>query len=409
MSARTMAMEASMTAQIKGLRLSGNPIQFELAQRLQCCQYGRKDRRRGLKSDWPPMCRSVACVFCRGGIRKREGMRVAKHFADADNEACSFATIMLVRIGDLDTIPKIVGRLRTCLRNLRDRHARHDPRWASLEATGMVEVDAMTAETITVLPPQRRMVIENLPQEGAGDTVWVLHVHLAVHAPELSRDELREAFQRQYPGSSGRVDVQPFHSKKVVPANAAHTVSYAAKHAMEIKLTRGYKEAWPPASQLLYWGWLYGQHDGLRPLRVRLGPKARRSKTEVEAPVFQQIVDAEVTPADPDEVQEIMGNHVAIPTGQEHVLVEAEEPVPLASHALAPASGSLSTKVLGKVVGVLRGAAPGRVRAIVNRIRGVLPSGPVWQDAGSRLRAGLVVGWQLLSLAFVLAYPTDSS
>lgn len=305
-----------MTALIKGLRDTGDPVHLELAQRLQCCQYVRRDRRRGLRSNWPPMCRLMACAFCRRWILKKEGRRVAKHFTGMDNEVCSFVTIMLARTGDLDTIPGIIGSFRVDLRNLRDRLARRDPRWASFEAVGMVEVDAMIAEEICVLPPQRRAVIESLPSYGSGDVVWVVHVHLAVHAPELSHDELCEAFQRQYPGSPECVDVQPFHSDKAALDNAANVGSYPAKHTMQTTFTRGLKEAWPLAWQLLYWGWLHGLGDGLRPLRIRLGPKGKPTKTKieavVEAPAPEQIVDVKMAPADPDGKWKKMGNHVAM-------------------------------------------------------------------------------------------------
>lgn len=124
-----------------------------------------------------------------------------------------------------------------------------------------------------------------------------------------------------------------------------------------------------------------------------------RASYRLEDAIFaapQQIVDGEVTPAQPDETEK-MGNHVAILTGRKQVPVEADELTLLASAVLIPAPGSFSTIVLGKVVGLLRRVVPDRARPIVDRLR-VFPNGPIGQDAGSRLCVGLAAGWQLLSL-----------
>jgi hypothetical protein len=273
-----------VTQLITALRASGDPVQTDLAGRMARCQQGREDRRAGIPLDWPPMCRSPACPYCRRWLSKSWRSRAANRFAHADNDDCYHCTIMLARSGSLDAVRDLVRLLRTDLRNLRDRAARRDRRWQTLEMVGQVEVDALGPHDIGDLPPQRKAVVENLPTFGGSSgyvthdqiVVWVSHVHLACHAPLLTGDDLLTAFRQHWPGPPERVDVGPFIAGDA-GHNAGAIIGYACKHEMRIKLKDGFDLSWPVAVQAAYWGWLHGLRNGLAPLRVRLG-KVRDSR-----------------------------------------------------------------------------------------------------------------------------------
>ena len=149
---------------------------------------------------------------------------------------------------------------------------------------GQVEVDALGPLDISDLPPQRRRVVENLPAFGGPSgyatydqiVAWVSHVHIACHAPLLTRDDLLGAFRRQWPGPEERVDVRAFIEGDA-GQNAGAIISYASKHDMRIRLKDGFDLCWPVAVQATYWGWLHGLRNGLAPLRVRIGPVGAKS------------------------------------------------------------------------------------------------------------------------------------
>jgi hypothetical protein len=286
--------EARATALTAALRGSGEPGQIDLADRLQRCQRGRADRRQGIPSDWPPMCRSVACPFCHRWLAKGWRARAAAQMAHADNEACSMVTVMLARSGRLDAIRDVVHDLRVALRNLRDRLARKDRRWCTMEMVGVVEIDAVGPGDIALLPPRRCAVVEALPLVGGAAgyatwdqiVTWVSHVHIACHAPHLSRGDLREVFGQQWPAAvPGRVDVRPFRDGKAGD-NAGGIIDYAAKFEMRMSLRDGFDLEWPMPVQAAYFGWLHDQHNGMATLRVRIGPIADKHKS-APAPVEQ--------------------------------------------------------------------------------------------------------------------------
>jgi hypothetical protein len=266
---------------IAALRASGDPDQIDLAGRLWRCQRGREDRRKGIPTHWPPMCRSPACPACRRWLSRSWRDRAAERMANADNNACHLITVMLARSGSLDAVRTLARQLRTELRNLRDRNARTDWRWRSVEMIGQIEVDAFGFDDIGLLPPQRRNVIETLPAFGGCATcdqpvVWVPHVHIACHAPNLSEDDLHAAFARQWPGDPRRVDVRPFVEGEA-GTNAAAIIGYACKHEMRIALKDGFDLCWPITVQATYWGWLHGLRNGLAPLRLRIGAMSENS------------------------------------------------------------------------------------------------------------------------------------
>jgi hypothetical protein len=294
-------MENIASELITALRASGDPVQVDLASHLWRCQQGREDRRKGVPFDWPPMCRSPACPSCRRWLSKSWRDRAAERMACADNNACHLITVMLARSGSLDAVRTLTRQLRTELRNLRDRNARTDLGWRSVEMVGQVEVDAFGPEDICLLPPQRRTVIEALPAFGGSCgyatynqiVVWVSHIHIACHAPHLSAGELHGAFARQWPGDPRRVDVRPFREGEA-GANAGAIIGYASKHEMRFALKDGFDLCWPIAVQAAYWGWLHGLRNGLAPLRLRVGAMGER-KSSASYPATQSRMSETIT------------------------------------------------------------------------------------------------------------------
>jgi hypothetical protein len=204
--------------------------------------------------------------------------RAADRMAHAANESCFLITVALARSAKVDAVREVARQLRVELRNLRDRNARSNHAWRSVEIIGQVEVDAIGPDDIRFLPPRRRSVIEALPLFGgfsgdaAGDqiAVWISHVHLVVHAPSLSQRDLCVAFRRQWPGPVERVDVRPF-AEGNAGDNAGRIIGYATKHEMRVKLKDNFHLVWPIAVETAYWGWLHSLHNGLAPLRIGIG------------------------------------------------------------------------------------------------------------------------------------------
>jgi hypothetical protein len=271
--------EAEISSLIEALRRSGDLTQIDLAKRLWRCQQGRKDRRRGISASWPRLCRRPACASCRKFLAQGWRDWAAAQMANADNGSCYLVTIMVARSEALEVLPECVYGLRTALRNLRDRKARQDSCWGRVGLVGQVEIDALGVEDIYLLPPQRRMVIEALPVLGRSDPssrdVWIPHLHIGCHAPGLDMADLELALERQWPGA-GRVDVRCFQDRSA-GENAGRIIGYASKHMMRLALKDGFYDAWPYSVQARYWGWLHSLRQGLKPLRMKIGPtKAKK-------------------------------------------------------------------------------------------------------------------------------------
>ena len=255
---------------ITALRVSGDSVQIDLAGRLSRCQQGREDRRNGIILQWPPMCRSPTCTYCRRWLSKTWQARAASRMAHADNDDCYLVTIVLARSGSLDAIRDVVRQLRVDLRNLRDRNARLNRCWRSVEMIRQAEIKAMGPHDILLLPPQRRTVIEALPAFGSSFgyatwdqiVVWVTHVHIACYLPSVNPDELYKALQQQWPGPVKRVEVRAFLEGDAGDNAGKIIGGYACKHEMRVKLKDDFHLYWPVAVQAAYWGWLHGLRNG---------------------------------------------------------------------------------------------------------------------------------------------------
>lgn len=202
-------------------------------------------------------------------------------FSNAEHDDCMMATVLICRSGTLDWMRDTLDTFRIQLRNLRDRMAKGDPRWASVAMCGQVELDAIPQERWHDLPDDKRAVLDVLPTTIWGFTHWVPHSHIAIHAPDLSQAEVAAALSQQWPGD-GRVDVCEFDPAYTVADNAKQIISYAGKHRFTNRLRvpcddgfrRWWFDPWPVSTQAEYWSWIGGMRRGLSPLRVMLGARA---------------------------------------------------------------------------------------------------------------------------------------
>ena len=269
---RVRSMESEIVAMIEALRELGDN---DLAGRLWRCSRSRDDKRlaqqMGITTGWAKLCRSQACPSCRKWLSESGRRKAARQFQHADGAVCSHVTIMLARTSELGVVQEVVRQLRIGLRNLRDRKARQTARWASVEAYGSVEVDALCSEDVPVLPPQRKAVVEALPTYGTAAVMWLPHAHLSVHHPDVDRNELRDALAQQWTGPAERVNVRPFEPGSA-GENTGNLYAYATKADMRTQFTGWTEMAWPISWQASYWSWLCGMKNGMAPLRLKMGP-----------------------------------------------------------------------------------------------------------------------------------------
>lgn len=262
------------------LRARGDHHCDDLADRLDRCRaaataraaWRRETGRPPLRADLYE-CRSAACPACRGQVRRRSQHQAYDHFLHADAAECSLVTVVLARAGSVAHIVAAVPRWRAVLKRLRKREAEHDVAWQDLVLTGVVEIDAVDALDLHRLGSCRRALIPNLTalsSIGDNSATWVPTLHLAVHHPGLERGVLAEALCALWP-LNRQVDVRPFMREGTGAEQAAHVTGYALK-LRQVTMISDVSEPWPGARSAELFGCLHARRDGLRPLRVTLGP-----------------------------------------------------------------------------------------------------------------------------------------
>lgn len=256
---------------------SDDPGLRALAARMVRCQQSRaeksrsRDLRSAVRQGWGYQCKTVTCTACRRAHVRKWQRKVHARFAEADNEVCSHVTVHLARVGDLDGVHGVVHSARRACRDLRDRRARQDFRWRSVEMVGLVEVDAMASDDVPLLLPNRAEMLPSLPLVSTiGSVMWLPHLHAAFHHPGVERAELQAVLEGRWDGPH-RVDVKPFHDDKLASENAADVFGYASKFDASTN-THGIEEPWPVTRRAEWWGWLHSLQRGIDALRVSLNP-----------------------------------------------------------------------------------------------------------------------------------------
>lgn len=270
---RTQALTAA-------LRTRGDEHWDDLANRLHRCRtaaaaraaWRRETGRPPLRTDLYE-CRSVACPNCRGQVVRRSQHQAYDRFLHTDAAECSLATVVLARAGGVADVLAAVPRWRATLKRLRKREAQHDAAWQDLTLTGVVEIDAVDTLDLPRLAPSRRALLPCLPVlSAAGDdgVTWVPSLHLAVSHRGLEHVDLARALCNLWP-LGRQVDVRPFVREGTGAEQAAHVTGYALK-LRQVTTISGASEPWPAAWSAELFGCLHARRDGLRPLRVTLGP-----------------------------------------------------------------------------------------------------------------------------------------
>jgi hypothetical protein len=274
-------LEQRTSGLIAALRESGDPVQLDVAGRLWRCQRQRDERREGLRDRVDRPCRHVACEHCRRWVGREWRERAAKAMADAENRSSSHVTILLACTGILEDVRPTVEAMRRALRNLRNRRARKDHRWKLVSMVGLAEVDIMAPEDVVILPPDRRVAVPALPViTTPREVLYVIHVHLAISHPGISRDDIKKFLVKQWPGPF-RVDVKDFREMAEAPENVGGIIAYAAKREETISLNGDRKLDVPVAWIAAYWGYLHSLGSGLSSLRVRISAVRPGEKVEM--------------------------------------------------------------------------------------------------------------------------------
>lgn len=252
-----------------------------LASQMRSCLTGRlvdrENRRNGSKAPPHARCRRTCCEGCRAVLNEKLGQRTCHRWKgiQSGSEAamsCSIVTVVLGRCGALIEVDHVIRRTRACIRN-----KRRSWKWASATGDGIVEVDGIEAADITRVLPGRWNALQDIPQHGRQTGfLFCPCLHLALHHPHLTRDEVRVALQEMWPGRNV-VDVRPMNSNDVGD-EAGGFVSYAAKHAQVTSLAHEVKP-WNPSARIAYWSWLCGRNSGIRPLRIEFKPARVRDNT----------------------------------------------------------------------------------------------------------------------------------
>ncbi|SDB55802.1 hypothetical protein [Belnapia rosea] len=287
-------MEAEQGELLAALYDNGAPHAVHLADKLSRCRAcreklrrwgGRPDLRHVLAAEGGRYrCEHHACWSCRRakgrGIAKREAAR----FCNADNEHCSHLTIADSVTRDLSVVRQRVTAMARALRDRRDAMARANPSWRGVEITGHIELDPYWPDDLESLAPDQRALIPSLPviaHVGEGH-MWVLRGHLAVRHDGIARDEVVEAFSRQWQGVN-RVHAVAFHDDKLAQENAGHVVAYSIKHLHKHDVGE-MSLRWSVAWQVEYWSWLHEMGRGLQPLRISVGPQQMKNSVPSSAP-----------------------------------------------------------------------------------------------------------------------------
>ena len=220
-------------------------------------------------------CRSPACPDCLRRHISREQRVAQSWFGQHDNSDLAMVSVVLEASSDVTGIGDAIVRSRDANRNRFKACRRKSARWDGVYLAGWHEVDAVAADQISLLPPERRELIEQLVpwSLSSGGPAWVTTYHGIVHLNGLAPQDIELAFRRQWP-LERQVHVQGFKPYRPVLVNINRIVSYVHKFACTVKLNDGYVEPWPISWQSDYFGWLQGaQRNAFETLRFTVGPK----------------------------------------------------------------------------------------------------------------------------------------
>jgi len=249
------------------LRQEREPASQELAKRMDRCGVAWKDGRYE--------CRTPSCVDCRQRYIGREQRVARRWFSDHKPENLAFVSVVLEATSEVTRLAELIKRSRNDTRNRMKASRRTSPQWRGAYMAGWHEIDAVAADQIPLLPPQRRELMEQLVpwSLSSGGPAWVATYHGIFHLNGLSAEDVSVEFGRQWP-IRRQVHVKPFELATPVVTSLDRIVSYSNKFSNMVHLNDGYVETWPVSWESSLFGWLQASHrNAFEALRFRIGPQ----------------------------------------------------------------------------------------------------------------------------------------
>ena len=228
------------------LRAGHNPTDRPLLEKLDACGVGWNGRY---------LCRTPACFRCRQiNIRRqqRESLTLLGHFKNHD---LAWVTVVLGATSNINGLTPMIAKSRQDTRNCFVSARRRDPRWHDTYLRAWHEIDAVGADHLPILPPDRKSLIPALAPMAAQTSLptWIPTWHAVMFRNGLSDDEIKCQFRRQWK-LDHQVDVQPLDRDKAVTDNLNELSSYPNKFHTTTSLTGGFKDPWPVSWETKFFG-----------------------------------------------------------------------------------------------------------------------------------------------------------
>lgn len=224
-------------------------------------------------------CRSPACPKCRRANIESAKQRMQETLADLNNDDMSFLTVVLRGTSDIDNLDKIITSEKTRLRNRIRAGRMKSADWNDVAVYGWVEIDAVSADFIQAVAPERRdllLNIANVATASYGPT-WFPSFHAIVYHPNIAPDEFQELLKRVWPLES-QIDLLSFKPNNEFSDNVNRIVSYVNKFTCTMSLCADVKggklfQQWPAMWEAQLTNWLHQRRSAFEMLRFSIRQK----------------------------------------------------------------------------------------------------------------------------------------
>lgn len=231
------------------------------------------------------LCNRAACESCRGRYIGRQRRAATKRFAALGNEALSLASIVIGGTNCLEDVPAMWSGFRKDLRNIVDSMRRRDGLWALTEFVVWLEIDAVSADDFSRLPPEKRVQLGELASAiGFGDEpIWIVTCHGIVAHPMQTSGRIHSRLAQRWP-VLGQVHLRPFYQWNDPATNIARVVNYSLKYEASTSLESrddddftSIEDKWPLSWVAKYHAFLNGWSRGFQSTRISIGRRFAKS------------------------------------------------------------------------------------------------------------------------------------
>lgn len=248
--------------------------------------YARMNRCR-----FPTRCGLAACPPCRrryiGSQQKAARSKLAGH----GNADLGFLSLVVGATTEVLEVEGMFRGAKKVLKNLIEAQRRQRKRWNALQALLWLEVDAVAAEDIDKLPPDKRQQYGEFGINCADPSrpVWIVTVHGIIAHPGIEIQEVRMELEDRW-SKSRQVKLKAFYSHQTPEQNIDGVIGYSLKHLLRIHFgwSDGHRveETWPAAWSAEYYTDLFSWTHGFKSQRMSLSAydpdhpnsKARRER-----------------------------------------------------------------------------------------------------------------------------------